>query len=165
MIIDGPCDNCPARRTCTYLQVGRCERLMEYQQQQDNIMKTKTQTKSQKARNIFASIDGNFITIKIPDNNAPPDTPGFDVWRHDGSEFYEGVRYIKHPLEAIFVPRTTFQKRYTHPTKQVVSYTKRGAVSFDLELLNTNTNETRVVRFNTPMRSLAPSFIKRREKR
>ena len=125
---------------------------------------TKTQTKSQKVGNIFVSIDGKFIAIKIPDNNAPPDTPGFDVWMHDGSEFWEGTRYIEHPTDASFAPRTTFQKRYTHPTKQVVSYTKRGAVSFDLELLNTKTNDTFAVRFNTPMRSLAPGFVKRREK-
>ena len=127
-------------------------------------MTTKTQTKSQKAGNIFVSNDGTFIAIKIPDNNAPPDAPGFDVWMHDGSEFYEGVRYIEHPTDTSFAPRTTFQKRYTHPAKQVVSYTKRGAVSFDLELLDTKTNETRVVRFNTSMRSLAPGFVKRREK-
>jgi inosine-uridine nucleoside N-ribohydrolase len=124
----------------------------------------------EKKNNAFISDCGNFVAIRIP---IQPGGINFDVWRHDGSEYWEGTRYIPVPSgeEGCYNPRTLYTEEFTHPKKIVGSWTNLGhdnrkgewIEAFELILHNLETKESITVQFHTPLSSLAPLFGKRRE--
>ena len=125
--------------------------------------------KKEKRHNIYISDCGNFIALRIP--MQPED---FDVWRHDGSEYWEGTRYVQVPgKKDCYNPRTFYTDDFTHPKKIVGSWTNLGhenrkgewIEAFELLLHDLETKESITVQFHTPLLSLAPLFEKRRKKR
>ena len=117
--------------------------------------------------NVFVSDCGNYIAIRIP---GPQ--PAFDVWRHDGSEFWEGTRYIPVPSgkEDCYNPRTLYTNEFTHPKKIVGGWTNLGhenskgewIEAFELTLDTLKTEKGIFVQFHTSLSSLAPRYVKRR---
>ena len=116
--------------------------------------------------NVFISDCGNYIAIRIPGAQ-----PTFDVWRHDGSEFWEGSKYVSVPGEkGCYTPRTIYTEEFAHSKKIVGSWTNLGhenrkgewIEAFELTLDNLETRKGIFVQFHTPLSSLAPRFEKRR---
>ena len=120
------------------------------------------------SNNVFISDCGNFIAIRIP---GPQ--PSFDVWRHDGSEFWEGTKYIPVPSgkENCYNSRTLYTEEFTHPKKAVGSWTNLGyenrkgewIEAFELIIYDLETKEDFTVEFHTPLSSLALQYRKRRK--
>jgi hypothetical protein len=119
-----------------------------------------------KENNVFISDCGNYIAIRIP---GPQ--PTFDVWRHDGSEFWEGTKYV--PVlgeKGCYIPRTVYTDDFAHPKKIVGSWTNLGhdnrkgewVEAFELTLDSIETGKGFFVEFHTPLRSLAPQYRERR---
>lgn len=104
----------------------------------------------------------NFVAIRVP----TPIQPSFDVWRHDGSEMWEGCRYVQVPnaKKGGYNPRTLYTPEFTHPKKCVVSWSNLGhynreekwVEAFEIELYNAETDESFDIQFHTPLLSLAP---------
>lgn len=122
-----------------------------------------------KRNNIFVSDCGNYIALRIP---TQPEWINFDVWRYDGSEFWEGTKYVQVPDKKVgcFNPRTIYTDEFAHPKKIVGSWTNLGyenrkgewIEAFELSLCNIETKESFMVQFHTPLVSLAPQFRRRR---
>lgn len=119
-----------------------------------------------KKNNVFISDCGNYIAIRIPGAQ-----PTFDVWRHDGSEFWEGPKYVPvRGKKGCYTPRTIYTEEFAHSKKIVGSWTNLGhekrkgewVVAFELSLYNLEMKEKFIVQFHTPLSSLAPRFEKRR---
>ena len=123
-----------------------------------------------KKHNLFISDCGNFIAIRIP---MQPEGINFDVWRHDGSEFWEGTKYVPVPdgKEGCYNPRTLYTEEFAHPKKIVGSWTNLGhdnrkgewIEAFELTLDNIETGKGIFVQFHTPLLSLAPQYRRRRQ--
>ena len=119
---------------------------------------------------IFISDCGNYIAIRVP---MQPEWINFDVWRHDGSEYWEGTRDIQVPdgKKGCYNPRTYYTEEFTHPKKIVGSWTNLArenrngewVEAFELTLHDLETKESSTVQFHTPLLSLAPRYEKRRE--
>lgn len=125
---------------------------------------------TQKERNnIFISDCGEFVAIRLPG----PIYPAFDVWRHDGSEMWEGSRYVPVPSGKpnCYNPRTLYTEEFTHPKKIAGSWSNRGhekrngewVEGFELLLHDLETKESIYVGFHTPLHSIAPLYQKRRQ--
>ena len=121
-----------------------------------------------KKPNIFISDCGNFIALRIP---AKPEWINFDVWRCDGSEFWEGTKDVEVPgKKGCYNPRTVYTEEFTHPKKIVGSWTNLGhdnrkgewIEAFELSLCDLETKESFMVQFHTPLSSLAARYEKRR---
>ncbi len=120
-------------------------------------------------RNIFVSDCGNFVAIRIPHE---ADSVSFDVWRHDGSELFEGTKYVAVDIEGRgYNPRTMFTDDFAHPQKIVGSWTNLGhenregewIEAFEVILQDLETKESLTVQFHTALASLAPRYEKRRK--
>jgi len=115
--------------------------------------------------NIFVSDCGNFIAIRIPGPLV-----SFDVWREDGSEYWEGDTYVTAPGTKGFNSRWLYSEEHARPTKIVGSCTNYGhekrdgtwMARFELGLYNLQTKETIKAQFKTILKSLAPLYKKRR---
>lgn len=116
---------------------------------------------------IFISDCGNYIALRIPGLQ-----PAFDVWKHDGSEFWEGHKYVELPEKnRCYNPRRMYTKEFARPTKTVGSWSNLGHRSrngewheaFALILYDLETDESFKVRFHTGMATLAPNFRERRQ--
>ena len=124
-----------------------------------------------KRSNVFVSDCGNYIAIRVVGRE---NTPGFDVWRHDGSEYWEATRYVQVPgkEKGHYLPRRIYTEEHANPRKIVGSWTNLGhekrngkrSEAFMLTLNNLDTNEGFRVQFHTAVNSLAPLFNVRREK-
>lgn len=120
-----------------------------------------------KKNNIFISDCGKYVAIRIQGIE-------FDVWRLDGSEYWEGTRYVPVPdtKEGCYNPRTVYTEEFARPKKIVGSWTNLGhenrkgewVQAFGLTLDNLETGKGIFVRFHTPLLSLAPRYEGRRAK-
>jgi len=121
-----------------------------------------------KRNNIFVSDCGNYVAIRIP---GQPEGIDFDVWRHDGSEFWEGTKNVPVPgKKGCYNPRTIYTDDFALPKKIIGSWTNLGhenrkgewIEAFELTLHDLETKESITVQFHTPLLSLAPRYVKRR---
>jgi hypothetical protein len=115
---------------------------------------------------IFVSDCGEYIAIRIPGLQ-----PAFDVWKHDGSEFWEGTRYVELPNKPkCYNPRSMYTEEFARPTKGVGSWincghrTRNGEwyEAFELVLYDLVTNESMKVKFHTGVATMLPNFRYRR---
>jgi len=119
-------------------------------------------------KNIFISDCGEFVAIRILGLQ-----PSFDVWRHDGSEMWEGTRCIKVTgKKECYNPRRLYTEYHANPKKIVGGWTNMGhenrngkwIEAFKLGLYDLETNQSFNVMFHTSLSSLAPFFRRRRKK-
>lgn len=119
-----------------------------------------------KLKTIFISDCGNFIALRIPG----PDSISFDVWRVDGSEMWNGNRYVKAPGTNGYNPQSLYMEDHARNTKIIGSWTNLGhekrdgtwVEAFELSLHNLETEKSLSVAFHTPIESLAPLYDRRR---
>lgn len=109
---------------------------------------------------IYISDCGNFVAIQILGEIQP----AYDVWRHDGSEYWEGNRYIEVPgKKGCYNPRDLYTDEFTHPKKIVGSWSRLMPQGFKLLLHDLETGVSLDVSFHTPIKTLAITFEKRRK--
>ena len=113
-----------------------------------------------KQPNIYISDCGGFVAIRVP----TPVQPTYDIWRHDGSEMWEGTRYVQVPdaPSGQYLPQRTYMEEHAQVNRCVPRWSKLEN-GFEVTLLNIYTNERIDVTFHTSAKSLSPTFSKRRK--
>lgn len=120
--------------------------------------------------NIFISECGEFIAIRIPGMQ-----PNFDVWKYDGSELWEGERYVERPdKKGCYNSRRLYTEGFAQSKKIVGSWSNFGHYAtkgekkgkwieeFEVLLHDLENKKSLIVRFKTPIKSLSPMFSSRR---
>jgi len=121
--------------------------------------------KKKEKNKIFISDCGNFIAIEIPNSIL-----SFDVWREDGSEFWEGTKYVKAPGSKGLNSRMLYTEEHAQATKIVGSCSNLGhkkrdgtwVERWELGLYDIQTGEGIRVPFESVLESLAPLYRRRR---
>lgn len=122
--------------------------------------------------NIFVSTCGDYIALRVPGIQ-----PNFDIWKSDGSEMWEGERYVELvDKKACYNPRRLYTESFAQPKKIIGSWSNFGrritnrknrgewVEEFEVILHDIATKTSITVRFNTPLKSLSPFFGVRRKK-